>query len=133
MSSPACLRARTLVNDHVRYGAVDDVVLAVKVQQLDGAHFARRTARTGRRAELPDVCMGVARRIGQRALARTVVGLVALRRNDPVPAELVKVHCQWVAAAACLARVLVAVQRGAALRATLRRVLQLHFHERTLQ
>lgn len=44
------------------------------------------------------------------ALAGAVVGLVAFRRNDPVPAKSLKVHSEGVATAARLTRVLVAVQ-----------------------
>lgn len=44
------------------------------------------------------------------ALARAVVGLVAFRCDDPVPAESLKVHCEGISAAAGLARVLIAVQ-----------------------
>lgn len=47
---------------------------------------------------------------GEGTVTRAVVGLVPLGRYYPVPAVLVKVHRQRVAAAARLCRVLVAVE-----------------------
>lgn len=44
------------------------------------------------------------------ALAGAVVGLVSFRRDDPVPAKSLKVHCEGISAAAGLTRVLIAVQ-----------------------
>lgn len=35
------------------------------------------------------------------ALARTIVGHVPGRRNDPVPTEMDKVHSQWVPTTRC--------------------------------
>lgn len=61
----------------------------------------------------------------QHALAGAVPRLVSLRRDDPVPAKLFKVHRQRVPAAARLVIVLLAVQRKIPLDALLRGVTEL--------
>ena len=50
-----------------------------------------------------------------RTLSRTVVRLVLLRRDDPVPAELLEVNSQRIATAPRLFRRFVAVQTDGAL------------------
>ena len=52
--------------------------------------------------QLQDVAVGVALKKDEGAFAGAVVGLVPLRRQDPIPAELVKVDGEFVAAAALL-------------------------------
>lgn len=66
------------------------------------------------------------------ALAGAVVGFVALGRNDPVPAEGLKVDGQRIAAAAGLRRVLVAVQAQIPPRA-FGRLENFHLQERLLE
>lgn len=66
---------------------------------------------------------------GERTVARAVVGLVPLGRYYPVPAVLVKVHSQRVAAAARLLRVLVAVEPEGPSAAVLSAVYRADFHE----
>lgn len=124
MVSPvaAILGTTALLDDHVRNGAVDDAIAQIKVQQLDRAHLLRRAARNGRSAQLHHVGVLVLGQEAQHTLAGTVGRLVALRSDDPVPAELFKVHRQRVAAAAGFVVVLVAVQREVPLDALLRRV-----------
>lgn len=65
-------------------------------------------------------------------LARAVVGLVALGRDDPVPAEGFEVHGERVAAAAGLGGVLIAVQAQIPSRA-LGGLQNFHLQERLLE
>ena len=129
------LGAAAPVHHHARDLAVDDLLLVVEVQHVDGGHLGGRAAGPGRAARV-----GVLHQVGVRvllhehvlALARAVVGLVALGRDDPVPAERLKVHRQRVAAAARLGGVLVAVQAQVPPGA-LRRLQNLHLQERLLE
>lgn len=66
------------------------------------------------------------------ALARAVVSLVALGRDDPVPAESLEVHGERVTAAARLGGVLVAVQAQVTTGA-LGGLQNLHLQERLLE
>lgn len=66
------------------------------------------------------------------ALTGTVPRFVALRRDDPIPAKLLKVHRQRVPAAARLVRILVTVEREVALDALLRRIAELDLDVRYL-
>lgn len=54
--------------------------------------------------------MWVLLQVQELALPRAVVGPVALGRNDPVPSELLEVHCEGIPAAAGLCRLLVTVE-----------------------
>lgn len=131
----AGLRAAAPVDHHTREVAVDDVELVVEVQHRDGGHLARRAARAGRPRGvrlLDDVRVRVLLEEDVRALAGAVVGLVLLGRDDPVPAELDKVHGERVAAAAPLGRRLVAVEPDGPLRALLPAVGGHHLDERHL-
>lgn len=62
------------------------------------------------------------------AFPRAVVGLVALRCDDPVVAKVLKVHSERVAAAAGLTRALIAVEAGFTPQ-TFAVVRDLHFHK----
>lgn len=124
LAPPPFLGTTTLFDDHVRNGAVDDAIAQVEVQQLDGAHLLRRTARNGRGAQLHHVGVLVLGQEAQHALAGTVGSLVAFRSDDPIPAKLLKVHRQRVPAAARFVVVFVAVQRQVPLDTFLRRVTE---------
>lgn len=65
-------------------------------------------------------------------LAWTVVGLVALRCNDPIPSKRLKIHCEWVATASRFSRVLVTVPAKITTR-TLCRLENFHLQERLLE
>lgn len=105
------LRAVTAVDDHVRQNAVDDVEVRVHVEHADGRHAPRGAARP-RRVEvvglLQEVRVRVAVHEDEAALAAAVIGLVALRRDDPLPAKGLKVDGQRVATAAYLGALVVA-------------------------
>ena len=129
------LWAAAAVDDHAGQVSVDDVELVVKVEHRDGRHFARGAARAGRPRRiglLHDVRVRILLQEDVRALAGTIVGLVLFRGDDPVPAELHKVHRQRVAAAARLGRRLVAIQADRPLRPVLPPVRRHYFHERNL-
>lgn len=108
-----CLRASAAVHHHAGNLAVDDLLLVIEVEHVYGRHlgggaaWARRASGIG---VLDQVSVRVLLHEHVLTLARTVVGFVALGRDDPVPAESLKVHCERVAAAAGLGGVLVAVQ-----------------------
>lgn len=115
------LRAAASVHHHPGQHAVDDVEIRVEVQHRDGRHLPGSTtgARRPLRVRLLDqMRVRVLLQEDVRALAAAVVGLVPLRRDDPVPAELLEVHRQRVPAAADFVGVLFAVQADHALRAT---------------
>lgn len=107
------LGAATAIHHHARDLAVDNLLLVIEVEHVDGGHLGGRAAGPGRAPRV-----GLLHQVGVRvllhkhvlALAGAVVGLVAFRGDDPVPAKSLKVHREGVAAAAGLARVLVAVQ-----------------------
>lgn len=63
---------------------------------------------------------------GEGTVPHAEVGLVGLGGDDPVPAELLEVHDERVAAAADLLAVLVAGEAHRALGAPLGRVLEEH-------
>lgn len=98
-----CLGAATAVDHHARDLAVDDLLFVVEVEHVDGRHLSRGAAGPSR---APGV--GMLDQVGVRvllhehvlALARAVIGLVALGRDDPVPAKRLKVDSERVAAAA---------------------------------
>lgn len=119
------LGTTALFHNHVRYGRVNDAVAQIEVQQLDGAHLFRRAARDGRRAELHHVGVLVLGQEAQHALASAVGSFVPLWRDNPVPAELFKVHRQRVPAAAGLVVVFLTVQRQVPLDAFFRCVTEL--------
>ncbi|CAN8020861.1 unnamed protein product, partial [Ixodes persulcatus] len=105
--------AAASIDDHARQHAVDDVVVIVEVEHRNGRDLARGAAGASGAGQvhlLYEVRVRVLLHEHVWALAAAVVGLVALGRDDPVPAELLEVHRQRVAAAALLARVLLAVE-----------------------
>lgn len=55
MSEKPYLGTTTLFDDHIRNGTVDNAVTQIEIQQLDGAHLLRRTARYCRGAQLHHV------------------------------------------------------------------------------
>lgn len=135
MVKPVSSRAATVVHHHGRDLSVDDLLLAVEVQHVNGRHLGGRAAGP-RRAPwvglVNEVCMRVLLQVHELALPRTIVGPVTLGCDDPVPAELLKIDGEWVAAAAGLCRLLVAVQARVAA-GSLRAVEDLHFNERLLE
>lgn len=104
------------VGHHAGQQAVDDVQVLVEVQHRDGGQLAGHAARPRARVrarrlvgQLGQVRVRVLLQEHQRTLAGTIVGRVLPGRDDPVPAELVKVHGQRVPAAPGLRGRLVAV------------------------
>lgn len=132
---PGSLGAATSIYHHSRDFAVDDLLLVIEVEHVNGGHLGRGAAGPGR---APGV--GVLHQVGVwvllhehvLALAGAVVGFVTLGGNDPVPAERLKIHSQGVAAAARLRGVLVAVQAEVSPR-TFGRLENFHFQERLLE
>lgn len=83
-----------MVHHHGRDLSVDYLLLAIKVEHVDGRHLSGRAAGPGRasRVGLVDqVGVRVLLQVQELTLAGAVVGPVALRCDDPVPAELLKV------------------------------------------
>lgn len=83
-----------MVHHHGRDLSVDYLLLAVKVEHVDGRHLGGRAAGSccAPRVGLVDqVGVWVLLQVQELTLARAVVGPVALRRDDPVPAELLEV------------------------------------------
>lgn len=106
-------KASTTVHHHGRDLAIDDLLLLVEVEHVDGRHLGRGTAGAGGpsgRGPVDQVGMRVLLQVHVLALPRAVVGLVALGGDNPVIAKVLKVHGEWVAAATRLWGVLVAVQ-----------------------
>lgn len=102
-----------MVHNHGWDLAVDDLLLAVEVEHVDGRHLGRRAAgpRRAPRVGLVDqVGVRVLLQVQELTLAGAVVGPVALGCDDPVPAELLEVDGEWVATAAGLCRLFVAVE-----------------------
>lgn len=108
-----CLGAATYVHHHRRDLSVYNLFFAVKIEHVDGRHFGRSATGSG---GTPRVCLvyqvgvRVLLQVHVLALPRAVVGLVALRRNNPVPAEILEVHGKGVTAAAGLGGMFVTVQ-----------------------
>ena len=142
------LGAATLLDDHAGQVPVDDVHIVVVVEHRDGRDAPRRAARAaagasgrghgGRRllVALPllldDVRVGELLVVEERAVAGAVVGRVAARNDDEVPAERLEVDDERVAAAALLGRVFVAVEVERALGARRRTLLHLDLQVRLL-
>ena len=123
-----------MVHHHGRDLPVDDLLLAVEVEHVDGRHLGGRAAgprRAPRVGLVHQVRVRVLLQVHELALARAVVGPVAFGRDDPVPAELLEVHGQRVAAAPRLRGLLVAVQARVPAR-PLGAVEDLHLDERLL-
>ena len=127
--------AATVVDHHGRDLPIDDLLLAVEVQHVDGRHLGGRAA--GPRGAswvglVHQVCMWILLQVHEFTLPRAVVGPVALGGDDPVPAELLEVDGEWVAAAARLCRFLVTVEARVSA-GSLGVVEDLHFDERLLE
>lgn len=107
------LGAATAIHHHARDLAVDNLLLVIEVEHVDWGHLGRGAAGPSRAS-----WVGLLHQVGVwillhehvLALAGAVVGLVALRCNDPVPAKSLKVHRERVSAAAGLTGVFIAVQ-----------------------
>lgn len=102
-----------MVHNHGRDLAVDDLLLAVEVEHVDGRHLGRCAAgprRASRVGLVDQVSVRVLLQVQELTLPGAIVGPVALGCDDPVPAELLEVDSEWVAAAAGLSRLLVAVE-----------------------
>lgn len=132
---PCSLRAATSIHNHPRDFAVNDLLLVVEVEHVNGGHLGWGTARPCRASGV-----GVLHQVSVRvflhehvlALARAIVGFVALGGNDPVPAECLEIHSQRVATAARLGGVLVTVEAEVS-PWTFGRLKNLHFQERLLE
>lgn len=110
---PCSLRTAASIYNHPRDFAMNDLLLVIEVEHVNGGHLCRGTAGPRRASGvgvLHQVCVRVFLHEHVLALAWTVVGFVAFGRNDPVPAEGLEIHGQGVATAAGLGGVLVAVQ-----------------------
>lgn len=132
---PCSLRTAASVHHHPWDFPVDDLLLVVEVEHVDGGHLGRGAARpcgTSGVGVLDQVCVRVLLHEHVLALAGAVVGFVALGRDDPVPAEGLEVDGQRVAAATGLRRVFVAVQAQVPPRA-LGRLQNFHLQERLLE
>lgn len=95
--------AATEIHDHRRDLPVDDLLSVVEVEHVDGGHFGGRAAGSGRTSRVCLVHQVPVRellRVDLLALARAVVSLVPLGRNDPVPTKVLKVYSERVTAAA---------------------------------
>lgn len=123
--------AATVVNHHRWDLSVDDLFLAVEVQHVDGWHLGgcaagpRRAPRIGL---VYQMCMWVLLQVQELTLPWTIVGPVALGRNDPVPSELLEVNCEGVSTAARFCRFLVTVEARVAA-SSLWAVEDFHFDE----
>lgn len=123
--------AATVVNHHRWDLSIDDLLLAVEVQHVDGWHLGGCAAGprcTPRIGLVYQVCMWVLLQVQELTLPWTIVGAVALGRNDPVPSELLKVNCEGVSTAARFCRFLIAVEARVAAR-PLWAVEDFHFDE----
>lgn len=107
------LGAATAIHHHARDLAVDNLLLVIEVEHVDWGHLGRGAAGPSGASWI-----GLLHQVGVwillhehvLALAGAVVGLVAFRCDDPVPAKSLKVHRERVSAAAGLTRVFIAVQ-----------------------
>lgn len=100
------LGAATAINHHARDLAVDNLLLVIEVEHVDWGHLGGGTAGPSRASWislLHQVGVWILLHEHVLALAGAVVGLVAFRCNDPVPAKSLEVHCEGIAAAAGLA------------------------------
>lgn len=103
MHLPCSLRAAASIHNHARDFAVNDLLLVVEVEHVNGRHLGWGTARPCRASGVGvphQVSVGVFLHEHVLALAGAVVGFVAFGGDDPVPAERLEIHSQRVAAAA---------------------------------
>lgn len=111
--SPGSLGAATSIHNHPWDFAVNDLLLVVEVEHVNGGHLCWGTARpcgASGVGMLHQVSVRVFLHEHVLALARAIIGFVALGGNDPVPAECLEIHSQRVATAARLGGVLIAVK-----------------------
>lgn len=128
-------RAPTAVHHHVGDLAVDDLLVVIKVEHVDGGHLGGGAAGAYGPSGVGfvhQVGVGVRLQVHVLALPGAVVGLVALRGNNPVPAEVLEVHRERVAAAPGLGRVLFTVQTRVS-PGSLGALGDLYLHERLLK
>ncbi len=129
------LRTATSIHHHPWDFAVNNLLLVIEVEHVNGGHLGWGTA-----GSCGASGVGMLHQVGVRvflhehilALARAIVGFVAFGGNDPVPAECLEIHSQRVTTAARLGGVLVAVQAEVSPR-TFGRLKNLHFQERLLE
>ena len=128
-------RASTTVHHHGGDLAIDYLLFVVKVEHVDGWHLGGGTAGTC----IPpgvglvhQVGVWVLLQVHVLTLSRAIVGLVALWGNNPVPAKVLKVHCEGVAATPGLWRILITVQTWVP-PGPLGALWDLHLHERLLK
>lgn len=92
---------------------MDDLLLVIEVEHVNGGHLGRGTAGpcgASGVGVLHEVSVRVFLHEHVLALAGTIVGFVAFWGNDPVPAERLEIHSKRVATASRLGGMLVAVQ-----------------------
>lgn len=87
-----------------------DVEFLVKVKQLYRGHFSGRAAWICRSAKLNYMRVSIALHEGNFTLASTIIGIVFLRCNHPIPAETLEIHRQRMATTALLVTLLRALQ-----------------------
>lgn len=124
-------RTATKVHNHGRDFAVDDLLPVVEVEHVYGRHLgggAAGSCSATRVGLVHQVRVRVLLQVHLLTLAGAVVGLVAFGRDDPVPAEVLEVHSERVAATAGLRGTLVTVQARVSTR-TFWTLSYLHFKE----
>lgn len=102
-----------MVNHHGGDLSIDDLLLAVEVEHVNGRHLGGRAAGpscTPWVSLVHQVCMWVLLQVQELTLPRAVVCSVAFGRDNPVPTELLKVNGEWVSTAACLHRLFITVE-----------------------
>lgn len=105
-------RAATAIHHHGGDLAIDDLLFSIEVEHVDGRHLGGRAAGAGSTTWVGlvhQVCVRILLQVHIITLAWAVIGLVAFRGNNPVPAEVFKVHRKGVAAAAGLGWILITV------------------------
>lgn len=113
MRIPCSLRAATSIHNHPRDFSMNDLLLVIEVEHVNGGHLGWGTARpcgTSGVGVLDQVSVRIFLHEHVLALAGAIVGFVAFGSNDPVPAECLKINSQRVATAARLSGVLITVQ-----------------------
>lgn len=106
------LGTTTSIHYHTRKQSVNNVRILVKIEHGYRRQFAWCAARaaTRRVREVDDVSVGMLLQKDVRALSRTVIGFISLRGDYPIPAKLLKVHRQRVAATTPFFRVFWAIE-----------------------
>lgn len=110
---PYSLRAATSIHNHPWDFAMNDLLLVIEVEHVNGGHLSWGTAwpcGASGVGMLHQVSVRVFLHEHVLALAGAVVGFVAFGGNDPIPAKCLEIHSQRVATAARLGGVLIAIQ-----------------------